>query len=652
MSEPHEKQLHQQIAVSKHQGTDVRAMLEMLADVIIQYGGDGRIIWCNQQLCSLMECEAEELIGKALPELGIDIPALAGRGWKGNRAEGVVHTAQGLRWFAWSEVDLHDDEGGTSHFAVARDITQSKQREAALVHAGERAEQASLAKSRLLATVSHEIRTPMSGVIGMAGLLSFTPLTQEQQTYIQAISTSAESLMTLVNELLDFSRIEAGRLVLEPQRVHIRELIEGVIELLAVKAFEKNLGIGSHIAPDVPETFMVDPGRLRQILLNLVGNALKITESGGVLVTAHCFQGDEIVVTVEDTGPGMDQNTVARLFTEFEQAKDRRSRPDEGAGLGLAITRRLVVAMGGEVDVKTAPRQGASFMVRLPISGAEQSVEKADTFAGLDVAILTPRTIEGKALAMAVQARGGQACILDSEAAALAAIEEGQANFDFLVADASLEAENEQMLSRLRAKGLVATRALTLIAPTDRSRLTSLRATGYDAFIARPPRGRTVMRLLSGDLPSSPMQPSMLKTRLRTRETGHKFKVLLAEDNKINALLTQKALHSAGCTVTTVDTGADAVDAFTGDHREHNLAIIDLNLPDFSGLSVIQRIRAHESELSLPPVPILVLSADGQQKSRHDALEHGANAFAQKPLDPALLVSLLAKFSEIPTALS
>src|SRR5690606_24332010 len=174
------------------------------------------------------ECEAEELVGKALPELGIDIPAPAGRGRKGSRAEGVVHTAQGLRWVVWSEVDLNDDEGGTSHFAVARDITQSKQREAALVHARERAEQASLAKSRLLATVSHEIRTPMSGVIGMTGLLSFTPLTQEQQTYIQAISTSAESLVTLVNELLDFSRIEAGRLVLEPQRVHIRELIEGV----------------------------------------------------------------------------------------------------------------------------------------------------------------------------------------------------------------------------------------------------------------------------------------------------------------------------------------------------------------------------------------------------------------------------------------
>lgn len=622
-------------------------MLEMLADVVIQYDGEGRILWCSQQLCVLMECEAEELIGKALPELGIDIPALSGQDHQSGRVEGVVHAAHGLRWFSWSEVCLHDDNGTTNHFAVAQDITASKTCEAALVQAKERAEQENLAKSRLLATVSHEIRTPMSGVIGMARLLSFTPLAPEQKTYIEAISTSAESLLTLVNELLDFSRIEVGGLVLEPQPVPIRELIEGVVELLAVRAFEKNLGIGSHISPEVPETFMVDPGRLRQILLNLVGNALKMTETGGVVVTACCPQRDQIVLTVEDTGPGMDKKTVARLFREFEQAEERRRHPDEGAGLGLAITRRLIVAMGGDVEVQTEPGRGASFIVRLPISGVEESVEKADVFSGLNVAILTPRRVEGRTLAMAVEARSGKAHILESEDIAFAAIREGEANFDVLVVDASLEAENEHMLSRLREKGLVATRILTLIAPTDRSRLTRLRAIGYDAFIARPPRGRTVVRLLSGDLPSSPMQPSMLKTRLRPHEADCRFKVLLAEDNRINALLTQKALHAAGCAVTIVATGAGAVDALTRSRsREYNLVIVDLTLPDLSGLTVIQRIRAHEDVSSLPPVPIIVLTADGQEKSRLSALKAGATAFMEKPPDPARLLSLLAKLSE------
>jgi PAS domain S-box-containing protein len=637
-----------QPAPLRRPGGGVRAMLDLLADVVIQYDSEGRIIWCNQQLCSLMECEADDLIGKALPELGIDVPAHSHRGRNGDKAEGVVHTAQGLRWFSWSDVDLHDDDGITTHFAVARDITLSKQREAALVQARERAEQASLAKSQLLATVSHEIRTPMNGVLGMAGLLSCTALTPEQQTYVQAISTSAESLVKLVNELLDFSRIEAGRLVLEPQRVLIRELIEGVVELLAVKAFNKDLGLGCHVSPEVPEAVMVDPGRLRQILLNLLGNALNMTETGGVLVTARCPMEGQLVLTVEDTGPGMDPETVARLFREFEQGNERRARPESGAGLGLAITRRLVIAMGGEVGVETELRRGACFTVRLPIEGLELSHDKADAFSGLSVLIVTPRTIEGKALAMAVEAHAGEAILVESEAAAVTLIEEGMARFDMLVADALLEGESPSMLGRLRKKGLVVTRALTLIAPTDRSRLPSLRATGYDAFIARPPRGRTVLRLLSGDLPNSPMQPSMQKTKLRSSPTGQTFNVLLAEDNRINALLTEKALNSSGCQVTTVGTGAEAVETFINAQTGFNWVIVDLNLPDFSGVDVIKKIRAHESEAAGEPVPILVLSADGRQEMQERALACGATAFAQKPLDPTHLLSLLDKYGGVP----
>lgn len=647
MTRQQENHMPVQLAPLRRSGGGVRAMLDHLADVVIQYDTDGRIIWCNQQLCSLMECEAEDLIGKALPELGIDVPAHSHRKRNGDKVEGVVHTAQGLRWFSWADVDLHDDDGITTHFAVARDITLSKQREAALVHERERAEQASLAKSQLLATVSHEIRTPMNGVLGMAGLLSCTPLTPEQQTYVQAISTSAESLVKLVNELLDFSRIEAGRLVLEPQRVLIRELIEGIVELLAVKAFNSDLGIGCYISPEVPEAVMVDPGRLRQILLNLLGNALKMTETGGVLVTARWPMEGQLVLTVEDTGPGMDPDTVARLFREFEQGSERRGRPEEGAGLGLSITRRLTIAMGGEVGVETELGQGARFTVRLPIEGVEHSHDKADAFSGLDVMIITPRGIEGKALAMAVEAHGGHAVVVETEAGAAALIREGKTRFDVLVADASLEGESRSMLGRLCQRGLVVARALTLIAPTDRSRLPSLRASGYDAFIARPPRGRTVLRLLSGDLPNSPMQPSMQTTTLRTSPSEQRFNVLLAEDNEINALLTQKVLKSSGCDVTTVGTGAGAVETFINADKEINWVIVDLNLPDFSGIEVITKIRAHEIKSAAKPVPILVLSADSRKEMQERALASGATAVAQKPLDPTHLLSLLDKFGSV-----
>lgn len=633
-------------AIKGHQ-EDVRSALGALGDVVIQYDHDGRILWCNPQLCFLLECAASDLKGKLLPELGIDIPVGPGSPAEDGPPESVVHTGQGVRWFSWREVELEDEYGGRSRFALARDITHIKQREAALIEAREQAEQSSLAKSRLLATASHELRTPMNGVIGMAGLLAFTPLTPEQQTYVQAIRTSAESLLKLVNELLDLSRIEAGRLVLEPQRVSVRELIESVVELLAANAFEKDIAVASHIAPDVPDSFTVDPWRLRQVLFNLVGNAIKFTEKGGVLVTAECSRPDEIMFTVEDTGPGMNGETVARLFREFEQSGDRTRHPQQGVGLGLAITRRLVVAMGGYIAVETAPGQGAAFRVFLPLVAPEPSTESADVFAGLKVAVLTPREMEARALAQAVESRGGTVRLLSGEAEALAMIDEGHGDVDVLIADACLETGGEPMLARLRNRGLRTRRALTMIAPVDRPRLPYLREAGYNAFIARPPRGSTVVRLISGDLPSRPMQPSSERQAiLKKAEIGHKLRVLLAEDNRINALLTEKTLSSAGCAVTWVRTGAEAMEAFSEAPRSYDLVVIDLNLPDACGLSVIEHIRSVERSKSIDPVVIVVLSADGQPATRRGALEMGANKFLQKPVEPSALMDLLAKLGE------
>lgn len=643
MLKVHNQHSHR-VAARQVIGTGARAVLEALADVVIQYDQQGRILWCNQLLGELMECSVDELVGKALPELGIDIPSLTAGQGSNREVEAVIHTTQGLRWFSWSDIEFRNADGSIERFSIARDITKSKLREAAFDLARERAEAENLDKSRLLATVSHEIRTPMNGVIGMAGLLASTQLTPEQQTYLDAIATSAEALVPLVGELLDFSRMEAGRLVLEPQRVALRGLIEGVVELLAIQAFDKQIGIGSHISPEVPEAIEIDPGRLRQILLNLLGNALKFTDCGGVLVTASCPQADQLVLSVVDTGPGMDTKTILRLFQDFEQADDHRNRPDHGVGLGLAITKRLVEAMGGEIFVKSTSGAGASFTIHLPI-GLETSLEASDAFAGLAVLIVTPWIMEGEALAMAVEARGGTALVLRDLAGVIVLLEGGMKKYDVLVADASLESDDRQMLSQLRNYGLVVGRALTLIAPTDRLRLQNLRAEGYDAFIARPPRGNTVLRLLNGELPNSPMQPTTAKAGRKFAHSDHQLRILLAEDNKINVLLTEKALTNAGYTVTTVGSGLQAVDALIHKHSAYDLAIIDLNLPEIGGLEVIKRIRAHEADNSLPLMPIQVLSADGQKKTRQLALEYGASAFAAKPIDLRLLLPLLARIS-------
>ena len=224
-----------------------------------------------------------------LTELGIDVGVVPDAAFADHEClsstDVAIQTPKGQRWYSWIELSVRDKASdAVSHRAIARDITDRKRAEMALINARERAEFASQAKSRFLATVSHEIRTPMNGIMGMAKLLADTSLSPEQRTYVGAVSTSASALLALIEDLLDYSKIEAGRFELEPQPVSIRETAEFIVELLAARAYGKGIGIGCHVAPDVPQIVTADPGRLRQVLLNLIGNAIKFTDSGGVLL--------------------------------------------------------------------------------------------------------------------------------------------------------------------------------------------------------------------------------------------------------------------------------------------------------------------------------------------------------------------------------
>jgi len=627
-------------------------LLEALGDLVVHRDGEGRILYANRILCELMECVAAELVGKTLPQLGIDVGVLPDAAFAdGERLSSndvAIQTKNGLRWFAWTELSRREG-ASVSHWAIARDITARKRAETALVNARERAEQASFAKSRFLATVSHEIRTPMNGIMGMATLLADTRLSAEQRTYIGAISTSASALLALIEDLLDYSKIEAGRLELEPQPMSVRELVEGVVELMAARAFAKKIGLGCHIAPDVPETMLADPGRLRQILLNLLGNAIKFTEEGGVLVTVTTATHDgrpALSFKVDDTGPGLERNSLSRIFEEFEQADTSSTRKHGGAGLGLAITRRLVNAMEGAITVDSAPGEGAAFAVFVPLVEPEGiAAGTRAALKGWEVAILTPHVVEGEALAMTVRAHGGKARVFDGEKSALALLRRRKAGFDAIIIDASLENEMGDLLGRLRRNGLRAGQALTLIAPTDRGRLARFRANGYNAFIARPARDRTLLRLLlNAQQPDQMGANEDLAGASPSPQPGG-LKILVAEDNEINAMLARAALYKAGHSVSMVSNGRAAVDALTHAGRDYDVVLMDLHMPVLDGFDAILQIRRYEEETGLPPVPILVLSADGQEKTRHNALAHGATGFVTKPLDPDRLLSALEMYA-------
>ncbi len=624
-----------------------RGLTDALGDIVVHRDREGRIVYANRVLADLVGLEPDRLGGRTLIELGIDIgivpDAAFAEGECLSSTDVAIHAREGARWFSWIELSVRDPASdAVSHRAIARDITDRKRAETALIKARESAEFASQAKSRFLATVSHEIRTPMNGIVGMSRLLAGTRLSPEQNTYVSAISTSASALLALIEDLLDYSKIEAGRLALEPQPVSLRELSENVVELLASRAYAKKIGLGCHVARNVPGLVSADPGRLRQVLLNLVGNAIKFTDLGGVLVTvemAGTASAPAIRIAVADTGPGLSEADRERIFKEFEQADSTSTRKHGGAGLGLAISKRIVDAMGGRLSGEARRGGGSVFALEFPatVEAADLSpFGPADDLAGATVLVMSKNAMEAEAIARTVREHGGHCVVAATLEKALA---QSARRCDAMLVDARLETLDGSLLRRLRTQGFAA-RAITLIAPNDRVRLAESRANGYASFLARPVRGQTLLRMLRSDRPAEPAPARAGKARSRPGSRRRGLNVLIAEDNEINAMLACAALSKAGHRVETVTDGKAAVDLLTaGAGHRFDVVLMDLHMPQMDGLDAVARVRRHEGARAVPPVPILVLSADGQERTRHVAIANGASGFVTKPVDPADLVS-------------
>ncbi|WP_019172794.1 PAS domain-containing hybrid sensor histidine kinase/response regulator [Pseudaminobacter salicylatoxidans] len=628
-------------------------LIDALGDLVVHRDREGRVVYANRVFADLLGLEPRELTDRTLAELGVEVAVVPDAAFADGEClsstDVVIHATGSQRWFSWIELSVRDKDSDTvSHRAIARDITARKRAETALIHARERAEHASQAKSRFLATVSHEIRTPMNGIMGMAKLLADTELSLEQRTYVGAVSTSASALLALIEDLLDYSKIEAGRFEPEPQPMSPREIASNVVELLASRAYAKGIGLGCHIAPDVPQMITADPGRLRQVLLNLIGNAIKFTDAGGVLLTVRRSPDEKanmLNFAVIDTGEGLHQADLERIFNEFEQVDDTPTRAHGGAGLGLAISRRLVQSMGGEITVRSTRNKGSEFAFTVPANEPTPGDVRGDVLTGRRVVMLSNNRIEAQAIALTVEAHGGTMLIADTVTQA-ATLAEG---CDTLLVDAALEDAEGNMLKRLRRSGFATAEAITLIAPTDRGLLGEFRRNGYPIFLARPVRGETLLRVLlsaiARDVTSSASTHPAIPP---AGEPGDRrvLSVLIAEDNEINALLARAALVKAGHKVDVVSNGRAAVEAATGHKPRYDVVLMDLHMPVMDGLDAIAAIRRHEEEHGIVALPILVLSADSQEKTRHSVLAHGATGFVTKPLDPHILVRAVAEQAE------
>lgn len=654
-----------------------RALLDAQDDMILRRDASGALTFVNRAFLHKFAVDAEAVLGKPFRfEMcdGQDGPAPLSvtDDVREKRFTRQVRTAQGLRWIAWEERIVPAADGASLEVqSVGRDVTDQHRFEAELAETRDQAEAANRAKSRFLAAMSHEIRTPMNGILGMASLLMETQQTPEQQTYARAIDQSARTLLALIDEILDFSKIEAGKLELAEAPFELEGCVQSVVELLAPRAHEKGLEMAWSVDPRLPKLVLGDETRVRQILLNLLSNAVKFTDTGGVCINAaavpESVASDEVRVsiTVEDTGIGMSQEDMQKLFAEFEQAEAAIRRREGGTGLGLAISMQLARAMGGEIRVVSAPGKGSTFAAELVLKRAVSLTDEApegsesETLAQIGRVLLAfDRPLERRALAYALESTPLPAVESDF-AAAQSALEAAAGKgepFDRIVVDCVEGAAAAGRLLKL-ARDLnpkTKVRGVVLVNVLARASLAEFRAEGFDSYLVRPVRPSSMMMQLgmrpAVDAEAARATREAESARQHASAASGKRRVLLAEDNEINALLARRVLEKCGCEYVCVSNGAEAVAAvrrcLDGEAPPFDLVLMDIFMPQLDGIAAAQEIKrlyeASPREGAIPPIVALTANAFAEDKKRY--LEAGMDDYLAKPFDKAGLEAVLKRW--------
>jgi PAS domain S-box-containing protein len=648
-----------------------RDLLDTQEHVIARRDADGRLTYVNRSFCRLFGLSPEEVLGepwrpKVLAEERSPSTVTAGRYVQ------LVETAAGPRWLEFEEHPVPGQRPATGNGEGARlevqivagDITEARAAQIELAAARDQAEAADRAKSRFLAAMSHEIRTPMNGILGMAGLLDETKLDPEQRTYLAAIDQSARTLLVLIDEILDFSKIEAGKLELVQHPFSLEACVQGAVELLAPVAHEKGLEIAWTMDPRHRAHVVGDAMRVRQILLNLIGNAVKYTDSGGVLVSVSCEargESAQIAVQVEDTGIGMSRDAMSNLFAEFNQGDAEAVLRRGGTGLGLAISRRLARAMGGDITVESEPGRGAIFTVRLSLrlaSGFEPAPApmRRPDHAGR-VLLAFDRPIERRALVRGLAAIGLTTVEADGPLAGAALIEKEPTPIAFVVCDAQADpGEASAVLARAKACSPdLAVQGVLLIDPETRPSLEQFRAAGFATYLVRPVRPHTLEARFGIDPATAASEGQALHRGTRAPRVPNVIaglNVLLAEDNAINALLATRMLEKSGCSVVHVGDGEQALAAVARSlepgERRFDVILMDIHMPRLDGLAAAARIRALADQICGGVVipPIVALTANAFSEDRERCLAAGLDDYLAKPFHKSDLEALLDRWGQ------